>query len=125
VVDKGGRPRAFKTGQDFIDKLNEYLEKCEIEEKFPNVSGFCVFAEIHRRTYYTQEEIYPNEYLYARDILEDATLNSGNASDVLKIFYLKNRGGYKDNQYIEHSEKKKDPYEDLTEEELRKLADGE
>ena len=93
---KSGKPRTFKTEQEFIDKINEYLIHCNDLRRFPNISGFCAFMQIHRGTFYDQKDIYPDTYKRVQDILEDEAINSANANPVIKIFYLKNKFGYAD-----------------------------
>ena len=90
--------RIFKTSEDFIEKFKEYIENCKEEENLPNIAGFCVYCNINRDTFYAQEEYYSDTYKKVNDILEDATINSKNINDTFKIFYMKNKFGYKDKQ---------------------------
>ena len=90
--------RIFKTPEEFIEKFKEYIEKCKEEENLPNIAGFCVYCNINRDTFYAQEEYYSDTYKKVNDILEDATINSKNINDTFKIFYMKNKFGYKDKQ---------------------------
>lgn len=97
--------RAFKTKEIFIDKFREYIDNCASEEKLPNIAGFCVYCDITRETFYAQEEYYSDTFKKVNDILEDATINSKNINDTFKIFYMKNKFGYKDKQDIDASVK--------------------
>lgn len=90
--------RIFKTKEDFINKFNEYINNCKKENNLPNIAGFCVYCNINRDTFYAQEEYYSDTYKKVNDILEDATINSKNINDTFKIFYMKNKFGYKDKQ---------------------------
>ena len=88
--------RAFKDGKQFIDRFNEYLDKCKDEELFPNIAGFCVFADITRETYYKQKEYYSDTFKKIENTLENTTLQDKNTTRM--IFYLKNKFNYKDKQ---------------------------
>lgn len=95
VKDKG-HPRAFETDKDFIDKVKEYLYICEYEWKqYPNIAGFCTYSGICRDTFYQQKLYYPDTYKKVQDMLENMAINSRNASDTMKIFYLKNKFQYR------------------------------
>lgn len=87
--------RAFKTDEIFKNKFLEYIEYCEEKGKLPNVAGFCAYNDINRDTFYAQKELYSDTFKKIQDILEDATLNA-KTGDTLKIFYLKNKFGYRD-----------------------------
>lgn len=51
-------------------------------------------------TFYAQKEYYSEAYKRVQGILEDAVIN-GKANDTMKIFYMKNKFGYKDKQEID------------------------
>jgi len=55
-------------------------------------------------------------------VLEDEALNNKYINDTLKIFYMKNKCGYKDRQEIDNNISVKDPFDELSVEELKKLA---
>lgn len=93
--------RAFKTGQDFENKFIEYIEKCKREKELANVAGFCVFARINRDTFYAQKEIHTDTFKLVNDMLEDRAINSKDINDTFKIFYMKNKCGYKDKTDVE------------------------
>ena len=90
--------RAFKTKDIFINKFKEYINKCKTEKELPNIAGFCVYSDITRETFYAQQEYYSDTFKKVNDILEDATINSKDINDTFKIFYMKNKFGYKDKQ---------------------------
>lgn len=92
-----GKPRRFPTEQDFHNAMVEYLEACATKYKhFPNVAGFCVYHDITRETFYKQKEYYSDTYKKIQDMLENAVINSSHGSDTMKIFYLKNKFGFRD-----------------------------
>ena len=93
--------RAFKTEDEFINKIKEYVQVCKSRQELPNVAGFCVYCDINRDTFYAQEQYYSDTYKKANDILEDATINSKDINDTFKIFYMKNKFGYKDKQDVD------------------------
>jgi hypothetical protein len=94
-----GHPRSFKDGKAFQDRFNEYLSDCKDNEYFPNIAGFCVFADITRETYYKQKEYYSDTFKKIENSLENTTLQDKNTTRA--IFYLKNKFGYADKQEIE------------------------
>lgn len=93
--------RKFKTQEEFINKFKTYIEKCKVEKDLPNIAGFCVYCDINRDTFYAQEQYYSDTYKKVNDILEDATINAKDINDTFKIFYMKNKFGYKDKQDID------------------------
>lgn len=100
-----GHPRIFKSAKEFQDKMNDYINYCNEEQEFPNIAGFCVFMDINRDSFYAQQEYYSDTYKKVEDILENATINSKYASDTWKIFYAKNKHGYRDRfvNEVEHT----------------------
>lgn len=96
--------RSFKNGKELYDKMQEYLQVCRMQMEFPNIAGFCVFCDITRETYYAQKNYYSDTIKKVEDLLEDAAINS-KASDTWKIFYAKNKFGYRDRfvNEIEHT----------------------
>jgi len=114
--------RAFETKEDFINKFKEYVIDCKSKRNLPNVAGFCVYCDINRDTFYAQEEYYSDTYKKVNDILEDATINARDINDTFKIFYMKNKFGYKDRQELEHSGEVNNPFAGLSTEELRKIV---
>ena len=93
--------RKYKTEKEFENKFEEYLRYCEDRKDLPNIAGFVVYANIGRQTFYDQERFYPYTFKKINDMLENATINSKNINDTFKIFYMKNKFGYKDKQDID------------------------
>jgi hypothetical protein len=48
-----------------------------------------------RETFYKQQEYYSDTYKRIQEVLEDYTINA-KINDTFKIFYMKNKFGYKD-----------------------------
>lgn len=94
--------RIFKNEEDFKNKFIEYIGYCKVEERLPNVAGFCVYCDINRDTFYTQQEYYSDTFKKINDMLEDEALNNKYVNDTLKIFYMKNKCGYRDKQEIDN-----------------------
>ena len=117
-----GAPRAFETAEKMIQSVEDYFIDCDVKYKFPNVSGFAVFCGICRDTFYAQKDYYPKAFKLVNDMLEDSAINNKNIEPVMKIFYMKNRSGYKDKQDVALSGSVDSGYAKLSEEELRKLA---
>ena len=117
--DNRGKPRKFKTSKDFYDKFKEYVNYCNDEHRLPNIAGFCVWADINRDTFYDQKAFYFDTYKKIEEMLEDEALNNKFTNDTLKIFYMKNKCGYKDKQEIDNSVKLNNPFENMSTDELR------
>lgn len=117
--------RLFSTEQDFINKVEDYINFCDEYERYPNIAGFCSFAKIHRDTFYAQKEYYSDTYKKVQEILEDEAINSRFANPAVKIFYLKNKFGYADK--IEQTsvirEEPKFDLSKLTDDELKTFKD--
>lgn len=113
--------RCFETAIEFENKFIDYIKYCNKEQRLPNVAGFSVFANINRDSFYAQEEYYSDTFKKINAMLEDEALNNKFTSDTLKIFYMKNKCGYKDRQEIDNKVSVNN-YANLSEEELHKLA---
>ena len=99
-----GHPRSFKDEKEFQNAFNEYIDECIKKEYLPNIAGFCVFANITRETFYNQEEYYFDTFKRIQYILEDKVINA-KINDTFKIFYLKNKFGYKDRTELDSNVK--------------------
>lgn len=98
-----GRPRKWDDAAAFVADASAYISKCQEHGAFANIAGFCVFADITRETFYTQNDYYSDAFKKVNEMLEEAALQSaitGYPPSVL-IFYLKNKCGYKDRQEID------------------------
>jgi len=117
-----GQPRRFSTEDDFTNAMKNYLE---IEKVFPNIAGFCVYADISRETYYEHKVYYPYAYKRVEQMLEDAVLHIDPKYAARVIFYMKNKHGYKDiqEQNISVAEPIKINLSNLTDDELRTLKE--
>ncbi len=93
-----GKPRSFKDASEFKSKFCEYLDECMQTERLANIAGFCWYCNIHRDTFYAQEEYYSDTFKQIQSALEDAALNHSATS--MGIFYLKNKFNYVDKQEI-------------------------
>lgn len=96
---KRGRPRKFQTPEEFEEKAVQYVEFCSQNGRFPNIAGFCVFADITEETFSNQKdygEDFLESYKKVQNLFADAALNSRAASDTVRIFYMKNKCGYYD-----------------------------
>ncbi len=88
--------RIFSTEKDFKDTFVDYINFCNEKQRLPNVAGFCVYCDINRDTFYAQQDYYSDTFKKINDMLEDEALNNKFVNDTLKIFYMKNKCGYKD-----------------------------
>lgn len=127
-VAKGkGHPRSFKDEQEFKDKFNSYIDYCIKNERLANIAGFCVYTDITRETFYNQEQYYFDTYKKIQDILEDTTINA-KINDTFKIFYMKNKFGYKDRTELDNNitaNVKTTDLTHLTTEQIRELLKNE
>lgn len=95
--------RIFKSENEFKHKFIEYIGFCNSKERLPNIAGFCVYCDINRDTFYAQQDYYSDTFKKINDMLEDEALNNKYINDTLKIFYMKNKCGYKDRQEIDNT----------------------
>jgi hypothetical protein len=70
-----GRPRKFKTEEDFINAFKTYIEHCSQVQDLPNIKGFSVYNDMTSDTFYSQREYFPDTYRKVRDALEDRLQN--------------------------------------------------
>ena len=98
MAEKRGKPRAFKTAEEFEKKFVEYITYCRKKKRFANIAGFCAYCHITRETFYKQKEYYSDTYNIVNDILEDEVLQENTYRAQL---YLKNKFGYTDKQMVE------------------------
>lgn len=91
-----GKPRVFKDENEFLEKVEGYLEYCEEKERFANIAGLCRYLDIGRTTFYDQKKYYSNTYEKVEAMLEDDTLNNKTCETAIKVLYLKNKFDYRD-----------------------------
>lgn len=94
--------RAFPNPKDLENKFIEYVKWCKKEERLPNVAGFSVYADINRDTFYQYAHIHADTFKKVNAMLEDEALNNKFTNDTLKIFYMKNKCGYRDNIEVQN-----------------------
>ncbi len=125
IIASKGKPRTYSSGDEFLKAVVKYIDICEtVWKQYPNIAGFCAYEGICRDTFYMQKEYYPDTYKKAQDILENIAINSRNASDTMKIFYLKNKFQYRNIIYDHIETEKPEEYDfsELTDEELYTLT---
>lgn len=113
-----GHPRAFKDDKTFINMFKKYIDHCTSKQRFANIAGFCVFADITRETFYKQKEYYSDTYNKVRNMLEDETLQH---NTYMAQLYIKNTFDYADKQKIDSNNTNhnlNDDVSELTEEEI-------
>ncbi|AGF59443.1 hypothetical protein B0P06_002218 [Clostridium saccharoperbutylacetonicum] len=103
-----GRPRAFNSQEELEQKIMEYWQRCEQNNKPYTLSGLALWIGIDRRTLYnysTRDEFFPT-IKKAKDIVEasmEERALTGDNNVTFSIFALKNNFGWRDKQEIEHS----------------------
>ena len=75
LLNPGGRPWKFATEMDFMEAFVRYIEHCSKANDLPNISGFAVFNDMSKDTFYQQAERFPDAYKKVRDALEDRLQN--------------------------------------------------
>lgn len=117
--------RIFDNEQDFQNKLEEYVDYCYTQQRYPNVAGFCSYMGINRDSFYAQKEYYSDTFKKIQDILEDEAINNPFAKESIKIFYLKNKFGYADKieSVVNSTESVTMNLSNLSEDELKTLKD--
>ncbi len=70
-----GKPRRFPSDRDFQASFEGYIEHCLGQKLQPNISGYCVYCDMTRDTFYAQQQHYPDTYKKVRHALEDTLVN--------------------------------------------------
>lgn len=123
-MNKGGRPKKWETPEQLQKEINKYFKKCKKELIPLTITGLAIALNTTRDTLmdYQNDDEFSDTVKKAKLIIENAyelrLIANGRSGD---IFALKNFG-WKDKQEIQHSGEINNPYNNLSEEELRKLA---
>lgn len=127
--NKGGRPKKYSELELFQKKTDEYFKMCDEKEKPYTITGLCLYLDICRDTLieYEKREEFIDTIKRAKNKVENYVEENsllGKLNPTVSIFNLKNNFGWKDKQEIETNQNIKvdNPYKNLTEEELKKLA---
>lgn len=99
--ERQGRPLAYETAEDIIEKGFEFFEWCQWSRKGKITSaGLRMYLGISRKTYhnYSKRPDFLHAITYLEDTLEDFNeLKLGWAGSTQgAIFWLKNKAGWKD-----------------------------
>jgi hypothetical protein len=121
-----GHPRKWKSPQELQEKIEGYYQHCDEKDKPLTIAGLALWLDCDRKTlwnYGEQEDYFPI-IKRARDhvitSLEERIAKEGKAG---QIFLAKNYG-YTDTQQI-NATITKNPLENLSPAELRKIIDDE
>lgn len=124
MSNKGGRPRKYKSPEEFDAKVNEYVEQCRRDEEPMTWTGLALFMGFAGRVCideYLEYEGFSYSVKRAKTIVENAyekRLHSGNAAG--PIFALKNFG-WTDSQHV-NMDVKQDVVHHLSMAELMQIA---
>lgn len=124
---KRGRPKKYTETNVMQQRIDEYFKNCDKNNKPYTLSGLALSLDMDRRTllnYSNDDEFFPT-IKKARGKVEayaEERLFYSNATGV--IFNLKNNFNWEDKQELNHSGSINSNYANLTEEELRNLANG-
>lgn len=103
-----GRPRVFNSQEELEQKIMEYWQRCEQNNKPYTLSGLALWIGVDRKTLYNyseKDEFFPT-IKKAKDIVEasmEERALTGENNVTFSIFALKNNFGWRDKQEIEHS----------------------
>ena len=99
VLILGAGPAGLTAAYELLNN-GEY--NVTILEKENQIGGLCKTIKFKNTLIDYGVHFYRiSEYKKVNDILEDATINSKDINDTFKIFYMKNKFGYKDKQDID------------------------
>lgn len=126
---KVGRPLKFKTAKQLQEKIDEYFKYCDENDKPYTLTGLAVFLDVDREVIYyasDKDEFY-NTIKKAKDKIllhNEENLTRGKYNVTFGIFSLKNNFGWTEKQDINVNANANvnNSYANLTDEELRKLA---
>lgn len=105
MSNKVGRPRLFNTVEELENRINEYFEYCEINEKPMTMSGLAYYLDVDRQTlinYKNREEFFDAIKKAKQRVLMDTEerLQTSQQPTAGIIFSLKNNYGWVDKQEI-------------------------
>lgn len=105
-----GRPRLYKSAEDFASKVEDYFTECEAKDRKPSLTGLCVFMDFCDKESFSNYENYGEEF--SRTVKKTRLRIEENRIQLLTdkasftpgiIFDLKNNHGWVDKQEVEHS----------------------
>lgn len=98
-----GKPVTY-TPITLENKFNAYIDKCVLDGKFANITGFCLFANINDDTYYEykKKEHYADATKRIEGLLLDVTVQKAceAKNPAFLIFYMKNKFKWTDRQEV-------------------------
>ena len=106
VGNKGGRPRAFKSVEDIENKIQNYKDYLQKDNKPPTMAGLAYYLGIDRQTLYNykkKDEYFGTIKKYRDWILLNIEENCAIRGHGGAIFLAKNYG-YTDRQEVSYQE---------------------
>ncbi len=124
---KRGRPKKYTEVDIMQQKIDSYFKACDEKHMPYTMSGLALALDMDRKSLlnYSKDDKFFLTIKKARNRVEkfaEERLFFPNATGV--IFNLKNNFGWEDKQEFSHSGNISNPYANLNEEELRRLANG-
>lgn len=99
-----GKPRRYYP-DELLEKFEEYCRSCKESGKLINITGFALFAEVHRDTVYNyfEDERYFDTRKIIETRIEEEAIQMGleKRNPAFMIFYLKNKCGWRDKRETE------------------------
>lgn len=128
MENKVGRPRKYTNVEELEDLIDEYFKMCDDNHRPYTITGLALYLDMDRKALLRYEKDYEDEFCHTikrakervQEFVECCLFKRGITAGV--IFNLKNNFGWEDKQEIEHSGAINNPYENLTTEELQRLA---
>ncbi len=128
MENKVGRPRKYKNVEELQNLIDEYFTFCDKNKRPYTITGLALFLDMDRKQLLRYEKEYEDEFCHTikrakervQEFVECCLFKKGIAAGV--IFNLKNNFNWEDKQDLNHSGSINNPYANLSEEELRKLA---
>ena len=129
-MGKVGRPPKFKSTEEFQKKIDAYFKWADDNNHPYTITGLAVYLDCDREVISLDEckpDFYPlikKARLKIQAENEEKTM-TGKYNTAFMIFSFKNNYKWSDRQDINLSAEVNNPYKDLTEDDLKKLAHGE